>query len=76
MNESIHCGVIPAVNSELYRNSYGGLQYQPEYGYGKGSSNNLALTTPNAPFGKFPWVVLITDDYHVTWFVVVFYLIL
>jgi len=60
LNESIHCGVIPATNNELYKNAYGGYQYQPEYGYGK-SASNYALSSPIAPFGKFPWTVVITD---------------
>jgi hypothetical protein len=60
-NDTIHCGVIPAVNEESYK-SYG--YQQPEYGYGKGSS--VASNSPVAPFGKNRWIALITDEYNVS----------
>ncbi len=54
--------MIPAVNEELYKSSYG--YQQPEYGYGKGSS--VASNSPVAPFGKNRWIAIITDEYNVS----------
>jgi hypothetical protein len=49
LNVSIHCGVIPTTNDELYQ-----------------ASKDVA------PYGKYPFVVQITDEYNVRNFIILF----
>ncbi len=42
LNISLHCGVIPTTNDELYGNS------------------------DVSPFGKYPFIVIIEDEYYVS----------
>jgi len=61
LNVSIHCGVLPSTNDELY-----------------GILDENTGSVDISPFRKYPWIVIIVDDYNVslleeTSIVVVFY---
>jgi hypothetical protein len=61
LNVSIHCGLLPAVNSELYKGAYNPQDYEKSYTqYG----TSLLVKDDVEAFGQYPWVVRITDDYN------------
>ena len=62
-NESVVCGIFPAVNADLYQNAYDPQTYADSY-----SKYGTALVAKGdvLPFGEAPWRVLITDDYNVS----------
>ncbi|CAG7733426.1 unnamed protein product [Allacma fusca] len=61
LNDSVKCGVLPAVNADLYKGAYNPQEYEKSY-----SQYGSALLTKDdvEPFGANPWRVLITDDYN------------
>ena len=57
------CGILPAVNADLYQNAYDPKEYESSYyQYGTALINKKDVL----PFGEAPWRVLITDDYEVS----------
>jgi hypothetical protein len=58
LNSSIHCGVLPSTNDELYLEN--SLYQEQKYGYGQ----SYEKLQPVNPYAKSRWVVLITDDYY------------
>ena len=63
LNESVVCGIVPAVNADLYQNAYDPQTYADSY-----SKYGTALVAKGdvLPFGEAPWRVHITDDNNVS----------